>query len=219
MKRLFFYIIFFIFAFAIQSAVAQQKPFYNEILQFRKSDSITLPPANALLFIGSSSFTMWRDVQDYFPGKNIINRGFGGSSLPHLIMYFDDIVKPYQPKQVIIYCGENDLTVDTTQPHHVLQRFQQLFGMIRSTYPNVPISFISIKPSPSRQKLMAKMELSNFLIYRFLQQQTNATYVNVYNDMLHSGKPEPSLFIADNLHMNAKGYALWKQKIEPHLVK
>jgi lysophospholipase L1-like esterase len=54
------------------------------------------------------SFTKWTDVADYFPDKKIINRGFGGSRLTDLNDFADDLLAPYQPKQIIIYCGEND---------------------------------------------------------------------------------------------------------------
>src|SRR5829696_3884450 len=78
--------------------------FWNDIQRFKSQDSNYVPAKNAILFVGSSSFTKWTDVQDYFPGYKIINRGFGGSSLPDLIRYADDIIFPYQPKQIVIYC-------------------------------------------------------------------------------------------------------------------
>jgi hypothetical protein len=71
--------------FAMSSAPAQ--PFINEIKAFAKQDSMAKPPEGAILLIGSSSFTKWKDVGDYFPDKTIVNRAFGGSSLPHLIDY------------------------------------------------------------------------------------------------------------------------------------
>jgi lysophospholipase L1-like esterase len=33
------------------------------------------------------------------------------------------------------------------------------------------------------------------------------------------GKPKKELFVEDNLHMNAKGYAIWQKLIQPILVK
>ena len=89
-----------------ETAISQ--PFINEIKAFRRADSITAPPKNAILLIGSSSFTNWKDVAKYFPDQTIINRGFGGSSLPHMIMYAEDVIFKYNPKQILIYCGEND---------------------------------------------------------------------------------------------------------------
>src|SRR3989337_931862 len=135
----------------------EQKPaFWNDIQAFRKQDAVSLPPKNAILFIGSSSFTMWKDVQTYFPSYTIINRGFGGSSLPDVIRYANDIISPYQPKQIVIYCGENDLAAsDTVTAKLVFNRFKQLFTIIRNRYPKVKVTYVSMKPSPSRQLLLS----------------------------------------------------------------
>ncbi len=107
--------------------------------------------------MGSSSFRMWKNVQQDFPGYTIINRGFGGSSLPDVINYADEIIFPYEPKQIVIYCGENDLAAsDTVTAQMVVDRFKALFFLIRDRMPDVPVVFVSIKPSPSREKLWPK---------------------------------------------------------------
>src|SRR5690242_21061336 len=69
---------------------AQNPPFWDDIQAFKKQDSLQMPQQHAILFIGSSSFTKWTDVQNYFPNYTIINRGFGGSSLPDIIRYAED---------------------------------------------------------------------------------------------------------------------------------
>jgi hypothetical protein len=93
----------------------------------------------------------------YFPEYPIINRGFGGSGLKDAIEYEDDIIAPYHPKQVVIYSGENDIAVNISA-NEVLQRFTTLFNMIRRDLPDASVVYISIKPSPSRQKFMPVME-------------------------------------------------------------
>src|ERR1700712_77926 len=118
--------------FLLSLFVHAQAPFYNDIQHFKKLDSTSFPPKNAILFVGSSSFTKWKDVQEYFPSYPIINRGFGGSTLPDVIRYANDVIFPYQPKQIVIYCGENDLaSSDTITAQIVVDRFKTLFGMIR----------------------------------------------------------------------------------------
>src|ERR1700736_1860158 len=112
------------FVLAFTCIYAQQAAFYNDIQAFKKKDSVHMPAKHSILFIGSSSFTKWTDVQDYFPGYPIINRGFGSSTLPDVIRYADDIIFPYQPKQIVIYCGENDLAAsDTVTAETVVERF------------------------------------------------------------------------------------------------
>ena len=200
---------------------AQNAPFYSDIQHFKTQDTIHFPPKHAILFVGSSSFTKWVDVQNYFPDYTIINRGFGGSTLTDLIRYADKIIFPYEPRQVVIYEGDNDLAAsDTITPETVLNRFKKLFALIRKNFPNTSIAFVSIKPSPSRMRLMSKMEEANSLIKNFLKTQKNSPFIDVYHKMLNKeGMPDKSIFIEDELHMNAKGYAIWQKAIQPYLVK
>lgn len=200
---------------------AQHAPFYSEIQQFKMKDRAHFPPKHAILFLGSSSFRKWADVQKYFPGYTIINRGFGGSSLPDAIRYADEIVFPYQPRQVVIYEGDNDLaSSEKITPDSVLNRFKSLFYLIRKRLPNTNISFVSIKPSLSRQKLMPEMVGANLLIKNFLKDKKNAAFIDVYHSMLDKeGNPDKSIFLEDGLHMNAKGYVIWQKIIQPYLIK
>ena len=197
------------------------QPFADEIAAFKKNDSVSFPPKHAILFVGSSSFRKWTDVQTYFPGYTIINRGFGGSSFPDVIRYTDDIIFPYQPKQVVIYCGDNDLAAsDTVTASMVIARFKTLFNMIRSRMPHVAIAYVSIKPSPSRWKLANKMEEANKGIKDFLKAIKGTRFIDVYHKMLEDdGLPMKDIFLEDNLHMNAKGYAIWQKAIQPYLLK
>lgn len=196
-------------------------PFYEDIQAFKKQDADSMPPKNAILFVGSSSFTMWKDVQDYFPRHTIINRGFGGSTLRDVIRYANDVIIPYHAKQVVIYCGENDIAyADETTPEMVLDRFKQLFQIIRDDNPAVPVAFISLKPSPSRQHLWTKMRKANKLIKQFLAMNKKTKFINVWPAMFNKdGTIMKDIFIEDNLHMNAKGYRIWQKLIEPCLIK
>jgi lysophospholipase L1-like esterase len=210
-----------VFLFSVASMSAQQAAFYSDIQAFKKKDAEKMPAIHSILFVGSSSFTKWTDVQDYFPAYPIINRGFGGSTLPDVIRYADDIIFPYQPKQIVIYCGENDLAAsDTVTAAMVTDRFKTLFGMIRKKLGDVPVLFVSLKPSPSRSHLFTKMIAVNTAIKAFLLENKKTAFADVYYRMLDSdGEPLKDIFLGDNLHMNAKGYAIWQKVIQPYLVK
>lgn len=201
------------------TAFTQEPPFFDEIQAFKKHDSIDMPAKHAVLFVGSSSFTKWTDVQEYFPNVPVINRGFGGSTLLDVLMYADAVILPYEPRQIVIYCGENDLAYsDTVSAATVAERFMSLFDVIRHVWETVPIDFVSIKPSPSRERLMPKMVETNRLIEAFLKTKSNTAFIDVYHKMLQpDGKPIPEIFGPDSLHMNAKGYKIWQQQIAPLL--
>ena len=210
----------FLVLMVFYSATAISQPFINEIKAFRRADSIAQPPQNAILLIGSSSFTNWKNVATYFPNHTIINRGFGGSSLPHMTLYAEDIIFKYNPKQIIIYCGENDLTGGPSiTADTVFERVKKLHQLIRARYKKVTISYISMKPSPSREKYLETMQKSNRLIKTFMEQQKKSNYIDVYNSMLDdNGNILTHIFLSDKLHMNAEGYKIWQGIIAPYLV-
>ena len=200
---------------------AQEAPFYSEIQHFKKEDSAQFPPKHAILFLGSSSFRKWTDVPNYFPGYPVINRGFGGSTFPDAIRYADEIVFPYQPRQILIYEGDNDIaSSNKITADSVLNRFKALFYLIRNKLPKTNISFVSIKPSLAREKLMPEMAKANSLIQKFLKEKKNADFIDVFHAMLNKdGMPMKDIFLTDGLHMNAKGYAIWQKIIQPYLLK
>ncbi|MDR3713974.1 MAG: GDSL-type esterase/lipase family protein [Puia sp.] len=210
-----------LFCMSTPRSYAQSLPFQNEIEAFKHQDSIQPPPQHAILFTGSSSFQKWKDIAAYFPDYTVINRGFGGSSLPDVIRYAKDIIFPYHPRQIVIYCGDNDLAGSgTVTAKTVYTRFRTLYSLIRSHDKTVSILYVSIKPSPSRAALMPKMAQANKLIGRFLAKQKNAGFVDVYHLMLDpAGQPIDDLFVGDKLHMNAKGYAIWQKAIRPYFIK
>src|SRR5690625_4359737 len=201
-------------------AQKQHPPFWKDIQQFKKQDQQNPPPKKATLFIGSSSFTKWTDVQDYFPKHKIVNRGFGGSTLPDVIRYADDIIFPYKPKQIVIYAGDNDAAAsDTISGTEIFYRFKELYTLLRENLPNAEIAYISIKPSPSRKEFFPVMQKANWEIKRYLEEKEHSEFIDIWHPMLDNyGEPRGELFGSDMLHMNEEGYKIWKEVIEPYLV-
>ncbi|MCL6523061.1 MAG: G-D-S-L family lipolytic protein [Thermoflavifilum sp.] len=222
MRRLILLAILCVCAFLSNTTHAQQEnwPFENEIRQFQHQDSLQTPPEHAILFIGSSSFRMWKTLPKDFPEFTIINRGFGGSTLPDIIHYAHQIIFPYQPKQIIVYGGDNDAASSSTiTVDSIYNRFVRLFYLVREKLPNTKISFVSIKPSPRRQHLMPLMDAANWKIQQFLAHQPRADFIDVYHLMLdEKGLPRKDLFLDDGLHMNRQGYVIWINAIKPHLI-
>jgi lysophospholipase L1-like esterase len=214
-------ILFFSFLIPVNLFAQTQLPFWDEIQAFKKQDSIHPPPQHAILFVGSSSIRFWKDVQRYFPDYTpIINRGFGGSHLPDLIRYANDIIFPYHPREIVIYCGENDFEVDTVSAITVFDRFKTLYHLIRTHLGEVPIVYISIKPAPVRYTWMNREDEANWYIKNYISTLKNIHFVDVFHYMLNSyGRPIPGIFRSDSLHMLPNGYAIWQKQIRPYLIK
>lgn len=85
--------------------------------------------------------------------------------------------------------------------------------------PKVAIAFISMKPSPSRERLWPQMVEGNALIKGYLKKKKHTAFIDVYSKMFDAnGKVSKDIFIKDNLHMNARGYAIWQKIIAPYLL-
>jgi lysophospholipase L1-like esterase len=193
------------------------QPYVEEIRNFHKLDSISFPKKNETLFVGSSSFRLWKDIHLAFPKQAIINRGFGGSTLADVIRYAHQIIIPYEPKQIVIYAGENDVAGGAT-PEQVSERFTNLITIIRNNLPDAKIIYVAAKPSPSRANFQAAMISANNRIRDQISRMSNAAFVDVYALMLTPDKKmRPELYSTDMLHMNEKGYAIWSKAIESEL--
>lgn len=204
----------------INYSEAQQKHRFSEdVAAIKRYDKIYVPVKDPILFVGSSSIRKWNDLQEVFGSYNVVNRGIGGAVIDDIIYYLDDLVFAYNPRQVVIYVGDNDLPKEQNTPRVILDKTIELFNAIRKRLPQVSIVCIAIKPSPAREKHLQKCKETNDLIKEFLSTQENAQFVDVFTPMLKDGKPRPELFVSDRLHMNAQGYALWRKKVKPALHK
>jgi lysophospholipase L1-like esterase len=243
------YIAAAIFSLFITAAFAQtvpatqipnpKPPFWDDVQVIKKFDAMFAAPQHPIVFTGSSSIRKWDDVEYTFAEYAALNRGIGGAVTNDIIRYVNDLVFKYQPKQIVIYVGENDLVVKKSKADSILikkskadsiammktdldsvyNRTMRLYQVIRAKMPVVPILYIGMKPSPSRQKIMP-MELEfNARVKAFLATEKNNVFVDVYPLMLDNGKLRPELYVGDKLHMTRLGYAIWEKAVKPYLIK
>jgi lysophospholipase L1-like esterase len=197
-----------------------QHNFFNDVQTIKAYDKLFAPPANPILFVGSSSIRKWDDLQQVFGNYDVINRGVGGTVIDDITYYLNDIVFPYNPRQIVLYVGENDVPNAKLTADSILAKTINLYQQIRAKLPNVPIIYISFKPSPSRDKYQEKAGAANVLIQQFLSKEKNTVFVDVYKPMLSKeGKSRPELFVSDMLHMNRQGYLIWENAVKPYLLK
>lgn len=189
----------------------------KEIDALTEIDRRQTPPKGAILFIGSSSIRLWKSLRQDFPRLSVINRGFGGSRIEDVNHFFDRIAAPYDVKTIVLYAGENDVN-DGLPPERVRDDFVAFRLLVRKSFPKAKLAFISLKPSPSRWKLEAAFRKTNELIKSEISKDKRAVFVDMWPAMLGAdGQPRRQLFVADMLHMNEKGYQIWREKLAPLL--
>lgn len=216
----FFAVFFFLIFFSSFQVKAQTQPaFWDDVQAIKKYDKVYAPPKDPILFTGSSSIRLWTNLSQQFCGYTVLNRGIGGAVINDIDRYVEDIIVPYKPKQIVLYIGENDI-ISAPKGDSIAAGFQRLFTHIRERLPQVPVAYISIKPSPSREQFLAIAVRANQLIRSYLAQQPMTAFIDIFPMMLtKEGKMRPELFRDDMLHMKPAGYDIWYQKIKPFLVK
>ena len=191
--------------------------FEKDILAFEASDKTNPPPKNAVLFIGSSSIRMWKTLAKDFPDYRVINRGLGGSQISDSIYFADRIVIPYEPRTIVFYAGGNDINAKKT-PETVFNDFKTFVAKVRGKLPATKIVYISVAPNPARWAQIEQVRAANTLIRDYAAKEAGLSFIDVHPHMLgEDGQPKPDIYLADNLHMNEKGYAIWKQVVGKHL--
>lgn len=199
-------------------SAAQQDPDRWElaIRAFEESDRKHPPEQGGIVFLGSSSFRRW-NLERYFPGKGLINRGFGGSHMADALRYLDRIVLPLKPRTLFLYEGDNDLASGKT-PGTVEREFREMVARVHATLPETKIVFVGVKPSLRRWHLIGKVREANARVRMVTEENDLLEFIDVDGPLLGpDGKPRRDLFVDDELHLNDSGYAIWAELVAPHL--
>lgn len=189
--------------------------FESEIQTFEAADQGEMPPVGAVLFTGSSSIRLWPALDSAFAPIPVIQRGFGGSTLPEVIYYAERIVWKYKPSVIVLYCGENDMA-EGAAPPVVFQHFKRFVALMEEKLPGARLIVLSAKPSPARWQLWSDFTKYNYLIQQFAAKRENVLFVDLSPTLLSAtSEPDPAFFTEDKLHLNRQGYARWKRALQP----
>jgi lysophospholipase L1-like esterase len=203
--------------FVSSSLMAQNKlnKYEKEILAYEKQDSLAMPAKGQILFIGSSSFRLWktftRDMQDLPPS---INRGFGGSTLAEALYYFDRMVAKYQPTWVFMYEGDNDLSQGKA-PVVIAAEYDEFKARLAKQVPGANFVYVAARPSIDRVALREKQRELNALI-----KAKGGYFIDMHSPFfLPDGSLMTDIFVADRLHLNEKGYVIFANQIRAFVLK
>ena len=188
---------------------------------FGAADLADPPPEGAVVGVGSSS--MWicqtgsRFSTDFAP-LTVINRGFGGSVMNDVHHFLAETVLRYRPRAVLIYEGDNDVSLGIPV-EKIMASLQAIVEQIHHQDAWVRIYLMSVKPSPARWALWPAMQELNRAYQGYAATDQRIVYLDLGTAMLTAaGEPDSDIFLSDGLHMNAKGYALWRRSVADPVV-
>lgn len=89
--------------------------------------------------------------------------------------------------------------------------------MIKQHNRETGIVLIAAKPSILRWNLKRKYKKLNRKFRRLSSKDEGVEFANIWDTMMAGRKVRPDLFVADGLHMNARGYELWYPIIKKYV--
>ena len=144
----------------ISSPLWAQQAFEKEIRNYEKQDSISMPAIGQILFIGSSSFRIWKTFATDLAGISAINRGFGGSTMTDALYYFDRMVIKYAPSTVVVYEGDNDLAKGKSI-EELAKEYEDFSNRLKKALPKTKLVYLAVRPSLSRIAIVDKQKQFN----------------------------------------------------------
>lgn len=188
---------------------------------FGAADVADAPPEGAVVGVGSSSMWIWQTGSRFstdFAPLTVINRGFGGSVMNDVHHFLAETVLRYRPRAVLIYEGDNDVSLGIPV-EKIMASLQAITEQIHHQDAGVRIYLMSVKPSPARWALWPAMQELNRAYQGFAAADQRIVYLDLGTTMLTgAGEPDSDIFVSDGLHMNAKGYALWRRSVADPVV-
>ncbi len=191
----------------------------NDIAALEKLNASEIHPENAILFVGSSSIRAWEtiglDLAPYPP----IQRGYGGARWSDLAIFAERLVAPH-PCRAIVFFVANDISggkYDRT-PEEVSALFAHVLHTVRKSHPEAPIFYIAVTPTQKRAAVWPAIREGNERIRSYCTATANCYFIDTENIFLDAqGHPRNEFFLADQLHLNKKGYAIWARAIKSQL--
>jgi len=168
------------------------------------------------LFVGDSDIDYWRGMESVLSAEKfqpVLNVGYGGYTCEKVLKEADQIIATLQPSRVVLVCGENDLA-NGSSVGATFTRYSEVVKKYVAAGAKV-FSF-STKPEPNTAELHKNYEALDALIKPFTV-DGSLTFIDSYAGFNAIGNPSSgseNLYDSDGLHLNAKGYALWKTWLE-----
>jgi lysophospholipase L1-like esterase len=185
----------------------------------------TLAPAGAaeqrVVFMGDSITDAWQQLRfgGFFPGKPYVDRGISGQTTPQMLLRFRRDVIDLKPKAVVILAGTNDIAGNTgTMSDEDIQ--SNLMSMSQLAHANnIKVVFASVTPvsayhtavprgiPQTSARPMTRIKALNDWMKTYAAANGD-TYLDYFSAMTDQTGLMRTELTEDDLHPNAKGYAI-----------
>ncbi|MCG1036135.1 GDSL-type esterase/lipase family protein [Polaribacter sargassicola] len=195
--------------------ISKQQGYNNWHYQARKNIFENMPcQENSIVFLGDSitEFCNWNEL---FNKQNIKNRGISGDVIKGVINRLDEIIAS-KPKKIFLMIGTNDLG-NRRNKHQIISDYQKLIDTIITKTPKTALYVQSILPTKNSLNRDNNVIMAINRELEKLAEKKNLIYINLF-DVFKTANNQLDMSLSyDGLHLNGKGYLLWKEAIKKYI--
>ena len=185
---------------------------------------------NRIIFYGHSAFTRWtdrwghREMEDDLIGRDgnttVLNHGFGTSCAEELLYYYPRLVRPYEPRALVLAAFGNDIAFGYS-PEETMMLLSRVIEWAQTDFPGIKIYLcgvgVTLKTLGMPRWDAARARFDQ-LARDFCAARENCTFIDTVESPLFYEKAEdvgdPSkvrkdIFVHDQTHFNQVGYDLY----------
>ncbi|AJG98242.1 hypothetical protein LF65_01637 [Clostridium beijerinckii] len=164
----------------------------------------------------------WETSKDDLAPLDTVNLAIGGTTVKSWETLYPKLIVPYKPKAIVFYVGSNDINggIWSKTGDETFALIKQLFINIEAELGQVPIYYVSIAPTISRQNVWQDSNRCNELMEEYCKEKDNLHFINCTQALLNSdGSLKKEIYGKDLLHFNELGYKIWTPVIRDELNK
>jgi lysophospholipase L1-like esterase len=170
---------------------------------------------DSIVFIGDS-LTRGSDWSEMFQSLQIRNRGIGNDCAEGVLARLDEILSP-PPKKIFFQVGLSDLG-RSYRPDEIFQHYERIIDTCRARAPGVAIFVQSVLPMNEALAPPGHEETLRFNErLRTFAERKGCVYIDLYPLFADQRGDLDASLTNDGVHLNGKGYAIWKKAIERYV--
>ncbi len=191
----------------------------SEIQKLESRDKTEEHAADSILFVGSSSIRIWKNIAADMAPYDPIQRGYGGARWSDVAVFAERLIWPHPFRAAVFFVG-NDITGgdNDKQPAEVARLFAYVWQQLRKHNATAPVFYVAVTPTPRRWAAWPQIKAANSAVRELCETLDETYFVGTESVFLDGQRqPRPELFRKDQLHLNEDGYIRWSAIIKSHL--
>lgn len=173
-----------------------------------------------IIFLGNS-ITARGDWSELLGMNNVRNRGISGDITFGILQRLGEVTEG-QPTKVFILIGINDISRNIPDSV-ILGNYYKIVHRIKKESPRTKIYFQTLMPvNKDFKKFKNHYNKDEHILWlnqqiKKMGQQENIQIIDLYPHFIDANKKMIPDYTIDGLHINIKGYHVWRQILQPYL--